>query len=75
MNPMMIFQLKKAWDTFQQNHPKFPLFLTAVSNEGIKEDTVISIDITTPEGKSYSSNLKVTSSDLELIETLKKMKP
>ena len=75
MNPMMILKLKKAWETFTANHPKFPLFINAMAKEGIKEDTIISIDVTTPEGKSYSSNLKVTASDLELLETLKGIKP
>lgn len=72
MNPMKLLQLQESWNRFKNNHPKFPLFVDAVTKEGIKEGTVIEITITTPEGRNYNSNLKVTADDLELIEKLKK---
>lgn len=73
MNPTQIFQVMNAWKTFTSNHPKFPKFLQAVSKEGIKEDTIIEINVTTPEGKNYCSNLKITQSDLELFQQIKNM--
>jgi len=73
MNPMKLLQLQGAWNKFKENHPKFPLFINAVAREGIKENTIIEIKIITPEGKDYNANLKLTASDMELIETLKKM--
>ncbi len=75
MNPMIIFQLKKAWGQFCENHPKFPLFISAMAKEGLKEGTIMAIEITTPEGRVYNSNLKLTQSDLEMIEMLKQLKP
>lgn len=71
MNPMKLFQLQSVWNQFKNNHPKFPLFMSAVAKEGITENTVIEIQVTTPGGQTYNSNLKITASDLELVETLK----
>lgn len=73
INPMKLLQLQGAWNQFKNNHPKFPLFMSAVAKEGIREDTVIEIKITTPEGRDYNANLKLTASDMELIETLKNL--
>ena len=74
MNPMKLLQLQSAWKQFAENHPKFPLFINAMAKEGIKEDTIIEIKITTPEGRDYNANLKLTASDMELIEILKNLK-
>lgn len=71
MNTTQIFRLMGAWQKFTSNHPKFPRFLKAIAAEGIKEDTIIEISITTPEGKTYCSNVKITQSDLELFEQMK----
>ena len=71
INTTQIFQFMGALQKFTSNHPKFPRFLKAVAAEGIKEDTVIEVSVTTPEGKTYCSNLKITQSDLELFEQMK----
>ena len=65
---------KQAWDTFTYNHPKFPAFLNAARNMGIKEGTVIGVYITDPEGHTIDTNVKVTASDLELFEMLKELR-
>lgn len=70
----MIQKIKGCMDRFRANHPKFPLFLNAISQEALKEGTVIEITVTTPEGKNYCSNIKLQPDDMELIETLKSMK-
>lgn len=74
MNPMDILQLKSALDTLKENHPKFLQFLQVVSAKGIKEGTIIEITVQTPEGENYHSNLRITDSDLELIQNIKNMK-
>ncbi len=74
MDMGMIFKLKGAWDTFTRNHPKFPMFLAAMKNTGIREGSVIAVSITDPEGKTIDTNIKVTASDLELFEMLKNMR-
>ena len=73
MNPMGLFQLKSLWDKFQANHPKFPMFLSALQTNGIKEGTIIDITITEPDGEKIQSNLKITASDMELFEQLKQL--
>lgn len=55
------------------NHPKFPMFLNAVSREALIEGSVIEITVTTPEGKNYCSNIKLKQEDLELVECLKSL--
>lgn len=70
----MMQKIQSGLNTFRQNHPKFPMFLKAVSQEALVEESVIEITVTTPEGKEYCSNLKVKPSDLELVEILKNMK-
>lgn len=70
MNPAKILKLKGAWDKFTQNHPKFPMFMNAIRNQGIEDGAVIEIIITSPEGKVLSTNLKVSQSDKELFTEL-----
>ena len=72
MNPLKLMQLKGSWDKFCANHPKFPMFLNAVSQGNVLQlDTIIEINITTADGRTYASNLKITPEDLELIEDVK----
>ena len=56
-----------AWNTFKENHPKFPAFCKAVAQRGLKEDTVIEIIVTTPDKERIETSLKVKASDLELL--------
>lgn len=69
----LLQQLKAGIDRFRMNHPKFPLFLKAVSQEALKEGTLIEINVTTPEGKTYCSNVRLKADDMEFIESLKNM--
>ena len=71
MNPMALFKAKKSWDTFCENHPRFPAFLQAVQTAGIKEGTIIEVSITTPEGKNMMTNVRITASDMQAFEDLK----
>ena len=69
----MLQKLKSGIDRFRANHPKFPLFLKAVSQDALKEGSVIEISVTTPEGKNYCSNVRLNADDIELMETLKNL--
>ena len=72
MNPAKLFQLKSAWERFTLAHPKFPLFLRAVSEKNvITEGTVIEISITTADGRNFATNMKLTADDVQLFETVK----
>ena len=73
MNPAKLFKIKGAWDKFSQNHPRFVQFISAVQSNGIQEGTIIEINVTTAEGKTMSSNVKVTASDLEMFRELSEL--
>ncbi|MBE5959227.1 MAG: hypothetical protein E7254_10265 [Lachnospiraceae bacterium] len=71
INPTAIFKLKAAWERFSSNHPKFVPFLNAVASKGVVEGSVIEISVTSPEGETIATNVKITQSDLELFEEMK----
>lgn len=73
INPAKLLKLKGAWDVFSQNHPKFPKFINAVHQNGLQEGTIIEINVTTAEGKTLSSNLKLKESDLSLLGELSEL--
>ena len=69
----MLQKIKSGLEQFQANHPKFPLFLKAVSKDALVEGTVIEIKITTPEGKEYCTNVKLKQDDVALFDSFKAM--
>ncbi len=70
MNPMMLMQLQQRIQTFQQDHPKFLPFMMAVKDNALKEGTVFAMKVTTPEGKTIESNIKLTSNDIETLRMM-----
>lgn len=74
INPMTLLKMKNIWSKFEANHPKFPLFLKAVSQAGLAEDSIIEINITTADGKNFASNLKIKPEDMELLEEIKNIR-
>jgi hypothetical protein len=70
LNPGKLLKLKSYWEAFSKNHPKFQGFLNAVKNEAIEEGTIFEINVTTPEGRTISSNLKLNEADMKLIKEL-----
>lgn len=73
INPMKLLQIRASWEQFKARHPKFPSFLNAVSKGTVTEGTLIEMTITTADGKQYSSNLKLTSEDMQLVNDMKEM--
>lgn len=72
-NPAALLQMMNLWNRFQKNHPKFPKFLKAVVQNGIKEGSIIEIKVTTAEGENFDSNLKISADDMEMIEQIRNM--
>lgn len=70
INPMKLLELKNLWGAFTRRHPKFPQFLSAVQQTGITEGTIIEVQITPPDGKTFTTNLKVTAEDIEAVKSL-----
>ena len=73
MNMEALFRITEGWNTFKRNHPKFPMFLNAVSKTGIKEGTIVAISVTDPDGRVMDTNIKVTQEDIALFQSLKEM--
>lgn len=73
VNPAMIFKIKSMWDEFANNHPKLPRFFQAVASQRLEEGTVIEMTVQRPNGDTLTSNVKLTASDLALIDQLKEL--
>lgn len=73
VNPAMIFKIKSMWDEFTNNHPKLPRFFQAVAGQSLEEGTIIELTIQRPGGDTLTSNVKLTASDLALIDQLKEL--
>ena len=72
MNPMLLLQLKPAWEQFKTNHPKLMNFVKAASKDGfMDEGTLIEISITNSSGKTIASNVRVKQGDLTFLTTFK----
>ncbi len=73
INPMKLMQIKSCWERFTRNHPKFPRFLTAVGQKGLREGSLIECKITTPEGEELTANLRIMREDIALFHELKNL--
>lgn len=62
--------LKKHLENFRNNHPRFEPFVNAVSREALREGAVIEINVTSPEGKNYVTNMKLNNEDIEFLKAL-----
>lgn len=74
MNPMALMKMKPLLQGFASRHPKFLQFFNVMMQQGISADSVVEITIKTPEGRVYTSNMKVSPEDIELFHSLQKMK-
>ncbi|WP_230398728.1 hypothetical protein [Novisyntrophococcus fermenticellae] len=72
INPMKFLQYKNDYEQFLSRHPRLTRFFEVVSEETLKEGTVIEVNVTTENGKNYVSNIRLTDSDVELIENIKR---
>lgn len=75
-NPMELMKIMGIWNSFKANHPKFPKFMAAAAQPGvISANTILEMKITTADGRTLETNLKITESDMELIQQLKNIEP
>ncbi|WP_434309657.1 hypothetical protein [Hominifimenecus sp. rT4P-3] len=73
MNPMSIMKMMNLKKQFETNHPKFAAFFQNVMGRKIEVGTVIEISVCRPGEEPVRTNMRVTESDLELIEQLKEL--
>ncbi|MDO4260615.1 MAG: hypothetical protein Q4C82_00925 [Eubacteriales bacterium] len=73
MNPASLMKFMSAKKKFTANHPKFAAFLKKVFSEELEEGTVLELTVTRPGQNPVKTNIRVRSSDLELLRELKEM--
>ncbi|MCR5487395.1 MAG: hypothetical protein K6F35_07665 [Lachnospiraceae bacterium] len=71
MNPQSMLQLMGMINTFRTSHPKFASFIGMFIRDGIPEGSIIEITVTKPGEDPVTTNMKVTASDEELLQSLK----
>lgn len=70
MNLSSLLQFRDEWARFKARHLKFSPFLKAAYTRALREDSVISLKVTAPDGTEVASNLKVKKEDLELLSRI-----
>lgn len=70
MNPKDIFKLRERLGIFQSQHPKVQCFFQDAAANALKEGSVVEMKITSPEGKEYVANIRLTREDIETIEMM-----
>ncbi|MBR5166122.1 MAG: hypothetical protein IKW87_11285 [Ruminococcus sp.] len=72
MNPLAAMKLKPLFETFCQDHPKFLMFLGAVGGS-VDKDSIIEMTLTTSQGQTMKTNIKINDNDIELFQELAKL--
>ena len=70
-NPIKL--IKNLRNRFAQNHPKFVKFMSDLASSQIEEGTILEVTVKKPDGRTMVSNIKVTASDLEMLQAIKQM--
>lgn len=73
MNPMKLVQARSALAQFEKRHPRVRGFLESVSKDALREGTIVEVSVTTPEGRNYITNIKVTQEDIDLYKEVRGM--
>ena len=72
MNPMALLKIKPLFQTFCQDHPKLLMFFSAAST-AVNENSIIEVTVTTAEGKTMKTNIKVNQNELAIFQEFGKM--
>ena len=70
INPLMLLKAKERLAIFQKDHPKVLPFFDMIKERTLEEGTVYELKVTTPDGHSYVTNIKLTQNDLETIQMM-----
>ena len=52
---------------------KFVKFMSDLASSQIEEGTILEVTVKKPDGRTMVSNIKVTASDLEMLQAIKQM--
>ncbi len=70
VNPMELLHLKERLTTFENEHPRFIAYLDMLKHHAIQEGAVLEMKVTTPDGKDYVANIRMTANDVETLRLL-----
>ncbi len=73
MNPMAMMQLGSRLEKFGQQHPRVVAFFKE-NHQELREGAIVEIRITSPEGRSVVTNMRLTADDEETLRMLKEKK-
>ena len=73
MDISTMMKMRSGWDQFQRNHPKVPAFIQNVRRKGFREGMEIAVAVRYPDGTEYKAGIRVTDSDLDLLEAIQDM--
>lgn len=73
MNPMEMMKLAGRLKIFQEQHPKALAFVRDVTQNAVREGSVIELKVTDPDGKDYVTNIRVTAEDMETAQILREL--
>ena len=68
MDKMIMNEARNRINTFNSEHPKVMPFLEMLKKNALEEGTVVEMRATTPDGKEYVSNIRLTKTDVETIK-------
>lgn len=72
MNPMQLMKLKGNFGDFKKRHQMLTKFVKKISGT-MENGTVIEIAVTSPEGETIKTNMKVTPEDVSFFESIRKL--
>lgn len=73
LNPMQVLKLKDQLKAFTGRHPGFTSFVRAIRRKGLPEDSILDLTITTPDGKTMSTNLRLSAEDIAFVRTISEL--
>ena len=73
INPMQVLKLKDQLKAFTGRQPGFTSFVRAIRRKGLPEDSILDLTITTPDGKTMSTNLRLSAEDIAFVRTISEL--
>ena len=70
INPLMLLKMKNRLSIFQKDHPRVFPFFNMIKDHALEEGTVYELKVTTPDGDTYVTNIKLNENDLESIRMM-----
>lgn len=72
MNPVQLMKLKGNFVDFKKRHQMLTKFVKKIGGT-MENGTVIEIAVTSPEGETAKTNMKVTQEDMSFFESIRKL--